>query len=279
MIVDSHAHFWTDPPTGKDVLHAERAPIEVDEFVRHMDAAGVDKLIQITRGVMGFDNSYSLYGAAKYPDRIRVLLRFDVHAPDMVGRLRAARDNTLVVGLRLMTIAPDEARNFDDEATLAPLWAECERIGMPVSLYAPERSREVAGIAERHPGLSLIVDHVGMRVFNVHSDPPPSMADWPNLLALKRYPNVAIKVSGVVEAMVESGPFPKSVERMREIYDAVGPDRMVWGSNYPPVLQVCSYRAAIDFVRESCAFLSEDEKSRILGLNSLRILGLPWQQA
>jgi hypothetical protein len=46
-----------------------------------MDIAGVDKLIQLTRGLMGFDNSYSIEGATRFPNRIRVMGRFNAGAP------------------------------------------------------------------------------------------------------------------------------------------------------------------------------------------------------
>ena len=88
-------------------------------------------------------------------------------------------------------------------------------------------------IAARHPGLTLIVDHIGMRVFDIFKT-PPSEDDQPNLMALRRYPNVIIKVSSIPEALVESHPFPKSQLRLQKIYDHFAPDRMMWGSNYPP---------------------------------------------
>lgn len=274
MIIDSHAHYWKTPPSANPTFGAHHEPIEVDEFVRHMDQAGIDKVVQVTRGVMGFDNSYSLAGAARYPDRIRVLGRIDAGAPDLQQQLRGWLEQPFMVGIRLMTMFPSEAAWFED-GTIERFWPAAEREGIPISLYAPERSRLVARVAERHPELSLVVDHIGMRVFDIFDSPSPSMADWPNLMALSRYPNVTIKVSGIPEVMVERYPFRKSLERVREVYEQFGPERMMWGSNYPPTTLVCSYGEAKALI-DDCAFLSTKDKDTIRARTAARVFRLPW---
>ncbi len=241
-------------------------------MLAQMDAAGVDKLIQITRGVMGFDNAYSLEGAAGHPDRIRVLVRFDVAAPDLEGRLRALRGDPGVVGVRVMTIARDEAPRFED-GSVAALWRAAEELGLPISLYAPDRSGLVAEIAERHPALPIVVDHAGLRVFDIFGAPPP-LDDWPNLLALRRFPNVTIKVSALPEAAVDAPPFAKAQGLLRQVFETFGADRMMWGSNYPLTTQICSYRQAVEFI-ELCDFLGSEPKGKILAGTAATVFGLP----
>jgi L-fuconolactonase len=276
MIIDTHAHFWRQPPqTNTSGVAAHHAPIEVDEFVRHMDEAGVDKLLQITRSVMGFDNSYSLQGAAAYPDRIRVLGRINPRAPDLTAQLDGWLGQPGMVGIRLMAVNADEASCFDD-GTMSRFWPEAEKREIPISLYAPDRSRLVGEVADRHPGLSLIVDHIGMRVFDIFERPPP-MDDWPDLMALARHPNITIKVSGIPEAMVERHPFPKSQQRVQEIYDRFGADRMMWGSNYPPTTQICTYRQTVDLIASQCSFLTAADRQKILSATAAAKFRLPWQ--
>jgi predicted TIM-barrel fold metal-dependent hydrolase len=64
---------------------------------------------------------------------------------------------------------------------------------VPVSLAAAMFLPTVGKIAERHPGLKLIVDHMGV--------PRASRGEsayrfQPELLALAKYPNVAVKATG-----------------------------------------------------------------------------------
>lgn len=274
LVIDSHAHFWKDPPPGVR-FGAHHDPIHYDDFIKDMDAAGVDKLVQVTRGVMGFDNAYSIEGASKYPDRIRVLGRIDAGAPDVIQQLRGWLKQPYVVGIRLMTMWPTEAPWWDD-GTLEKFWPVAQEERIPISMYCPERSKMVGDIARRHPELPIVVDHVGLRVFNIFES-APGMEDWPNLMALKQFPNVTIKVTGLPEAMVERYPFPKSQERMKEIYEHFGPDRMMWGSNYPPTTVVCNYREAVDLVREGCPFINAADKQKILAGTAIKVFNLPWK--
>ena len=50
---------------------------------------------------------------------------------------------------------------------------------------------------------------------------------------------------------------------------------MLWGSNFPVVTHLCSYRQALDFIRLGCDFLGEADRAAILGGNARRILGMP----
>ena len=135
MIIDSHAHVWKEPPPGVR-FGAHHDPIHYHDFIKDMDAAGVDKLLQITRGVMGFDNAFSIEGASHYPDRIRVLGRIDAGAPDVIQQLRGWLKQPYVVGIRLMTMWPTEAPWWDD-GTLEKFWPVAEAEGIPISMYCP----------------------------------------------------------------------------------------------------------------------------------------------
>ena len=116
IIIDSHAHFWKEPPDRSLVFRDHQEPIGHEQFVKDMDIAGVDKLIQLTRGLMGFDNSYSIEGATRFPNRIRVMGRFNAAASDAVAQLRGWLEQPYVVGIRMMTTARDEAPLFENEA-------------------------------------------------------------------------------------------------------------------------------------------------------------------
>ena len=74
------------------------------------------------------------------------------------------------------------------------------------------------------------------------------------MIVLAGEPNVWMKVSYFPEAagFSEKYPFPWAKERFRELFERVGSQRMVWGSNYPPVLTACSYNQALAFVRDEC---------------------------
>lgn len=273
MVIDTHAHFWNYPAGSKFRHDPPQEPISAAQLLDRMDEAGVDKVVHITRSVMGFDNNYSLEGAAQFPERIRVMGRFDFSAPAWPERLRAWLQNPLMVGIRI-TVLPPEDRWFADDAQLDAFWSEAEKLEIPVAIYAPGRSAMVARIAKAHPGLRLIVDHLGIRVFDIFKS-PPTLEDWPQLMALKTCPNVTIKLSAIPEAMVEGPPFRRSRELILRLYERFGPARMMWGSNYPLITQVCSYQEALALV-QGCEFLSAGDREQILSRTAASVLRLPW---
>lgn len=273
MVIDSHAHFWKYPDGSTFRYKPVQHPLSVAGLVQRMDDAGVDKVVHVTRSVMGFDNDFSLEGAAQFPDRVRVMGRFDLEEGRWSERLRSWRDNPLMVGVRF-TVLPPEERWFADDVLLEPFWAEAEELGIPVAIYAPEGAAMLGRIAERHPGLRLIVDHLALRVFDIFNR-KPSLDSLPLLMALRKFPNVFIKLSAIPEATVEKGPFEQSRQVVRKIYDCFGPERLMWGSNFPVISQICGYKDSLDVVRD-CAFLSSKDREQILSRTAITVLDLPW---
>lgn len=282
QVIDTHAHYWEPPRPDRPYDTAELARVDVEDAVSAeqllgvLDDAGVEKVIQVTRSIMGYDNRYSLEGAARHPDRVRVFGRFDPAAPDMARRLETWLDQPYMTGIRLMLCFPPQDQWLLD-GTLEPFWAKAEELDIPVAVYAPYQARTLGDVARRYPGLRLLVDHLALRVHPVSDPVPPSpFLGWSDLLDLARVPNVFVKVSALPEATDERFPFPEAQQRLRQVYERFGPDRLLWGSNYPPTLRVCSYREAVDFIRTACDFLSPEDRAKILGGTAKRVLRLPW---
>jgi len=246
-------------------------PITVDEVVARAREAGIDRVVQVTPSPLGSDNRYSFEGQARRPDAVGgVIGRFDPFAPDLRERLRGFRAQPGAVGVRF-TLHHDWAADWLDAGTLEPLFTAAQDLGVPVFLYAPDQAAQLARVARDHPGLRLVVDHTALR-----HGPGRGIADnfarWQEVIALARLPNVWMKVSYFPEAAAQSEawPYPTALQRFRELYEAVGAARMVWGSNFPVVEHLCSYRQAVDFVREACDFLTPQDRAAILGGNFVR---------
>jgi len=97
-----------------------------------------------------------------------------------------------MLGLRFYFTQPHE-QSWPTDGTLDWLWPAAERAGLPVALAAASFLPVVGQIAERHPGLRLIVDHMGVPRA---SKGEASYRNLPQLLALAKYPNVAVKATG-----------------------------------------------------------------------------------
>lgn len=272
-VIDTHVHYWEPAsaerpydPNGMNL----GGHLLVEQLLKDMEAAGVDKIIQVTPSSLGFDNRYALEGAARHPDRIRVFGRFDPSLPDLPGRLRAYIAQPYMIGVRFTLFGPHGT--WLEDGTLEPFWTEAEKLDIPVAVYAAYQPKALAEVGRRHPGLRLLIDHFTLR----HSNRRPVFEHWPDVLAMADVPNIYVKASYLPEGTSESYPFPKAQEYLKQAHDRFGPDRMLWGSNYPPTLRVCSYQESLDFIRVAADFIPPADREKILGGTALKVLRLPW---
>lgn len=280
-IVDTHLHYWRWPDDAEARATAEAearqssAPVEEElpyaEVAATVRTAGVEHAIQVTRTLSGYDNAYSVEGAAEYPDTFRVCGRFDPIGPDLPGRLRAFMSEPTMVAIRLFWYSAGEA--WLGDGSMDAFWHEAESLDVPLCVYAPRNVAPLHDVALRFPGLRLIVDHAGADLFS----PLGHRFDhWQDVRRLAGLGNVYVKVSALPEATGQRFPFPAAQDRIRELYELVGPDRLMWGSNYPLTTRVCTYAEAVDLIRLGCDFLTVEDRAKLLGATASKVFGLPW---
>ena len=108
-------------------------------------------------------------------------------------------------------------------------------------MMAWNRLGQVGGLAERHPETQLVVDHLGLNQPFEPPAPPEPFADLPQLLALARHPNVAVKVSGACTLSHRPFPFDDLWEPLGRIFDAFGFERCLWGTDWTRATALVSY--------------------------------------
>lgn len=240
-----------------------------DEMIAAMDRAGVARAIIVPPSWEGDRNDVAVAAAAKYPDRFRVMGRFPVETPAEAHRLRSWREQTGMVGVRL-TLHRGPWLDAFDAGAVDWFWGAAERARLPVMVYAPGRVRALGGVAERHRGLRLIVDHLAIPV---EARGNAAFAGLEDILALAAHPNIAVKVSALPCHSRERYPFVDLHEPVRRVYDAFGPSRMLFGSDYSRL--PCSYEDAIRLFTEALEFLTPSDRAQIMGDAATRWLELP----
>jgi uncharacterized protein YhfF len=115
----------------------------------------------------------------------------------------------------------------------------------------------------RHPGLRLTIDHLGGLGGNTTLKDDAAMTHIPELLALARHPNVAVKATGAPG--YSSGPYPfRSMHTyLRQIFDAFGPERMFWGTDITKM--PCSWRQCITTFTEELPWLRGPDLEQVMG--------------
>jgi L-fuconolactonase len=267
LIVDSQVHIWSAHtpdrpwPAADPNLPAahKRQPITVHELVREMDAAGVDRAVLISPVFEGARNDVVVAAAHAHPDRFVVMGRFDPDAADARATVEAWRDEPAIRGVRFTFHRPHQ-RPLLTEGRLDWLWAHAERAGLPAMLLVPHHDLHyIAHLAERHPALKISLDHFGL----TEGRDDAAFAEFDKLLALARYPNIAVKASCLPLYTTDRYPFRRLHPHVRRAYDAFGPRRMFWGSDLSRL--PCSYREGVTMFTEEMPWLPARDLEFIMG--------------
>jgi predicted TIM-barrel fold metal-dependent hydrolase len=200
LIVDGQIHLWEK---GTPSPQHRQTPYSAEQAIADMDAAGVDRALVHPVLWDPDSNELALAAVQKYPGRFAIMGWFyldDPKGPDLVAHWK---ERPGMLGLRFY-FNDRHKREWMTDGSMDWLWPAAEKAGVPVALAAALFLPTVGQIAERHPGLKLIVDHMAV--------PPGSSGAstyrfQPELLALAKYPNVAVKVTGQPGYAEDAYPF------------------------------------------------------------------------
>ena len=275
IIIDSQVHIWgaNTPerpwPAGRENQAQRPVPLGAAELLGAMDAAGVDRVVIVPPSWEGDRNDLALDAARKYPNRFALMGRFPVETPSEGARLPTWRRQPGMLGVRL-TLHRHPWKAWFENGAIDWFWSAAERAGLPVMVYVPGLVKQLDAVAGRHPGLRLVVDHLALPI---RERDDAAFAALDEVLALARYPTVAVKPSALPCYTKESYPFPGLHRHIRRVYDAFGPRRMLWGTDYSRLPY--PYGQAITLFTEALDFLTAEDKEWIMGRAAAEWLGWP----
>jgi predicted TIM-barrel fold metal-dependent hydrolase len=143
---------------------------------------------------------------------------------------------------------------------------------LPVMFLAPGQSPAFGGIAERHPGLNLIIDHMNLSVDIAKAHKVGEAIE--QTVALARYPNVSCKMSSSPTYSLEPYPFADMKPHLKRVFEAFGPQRSYWGTDITHSFAKATYKQRITHFTETLDFLSEEDKDWVMGRAIEKRLGL-----
>ncbi|WP_037972737.1 amidohydrolase family protein [Streptomyces sp. NRRL WC-3742] len=279
MRVDAHHHLWDLTRRPQTWLDApELAPVRQDfgpaDLAPHARAAGIDRTVLVQVLPDADETGEFLALAAAEPLIAGVVGWTDLTAPgiaDTLAELRRGPGGDRLVGIRhLVQGEPDPAwlarpdvrrglRAVGDAGLCYDL------------LVRPHQLPAAIDTVRALPGQPFVLDHL--------AKPPIARGElepWAALLCeLAREPNVVCKLSGMV---TEAAPDGWSVADLRPyadtVLDAFGPDRVMFGSDWPVCLVAASYEQVISTTEELTDSLESCERSHVFGGTAARTYGL-----
>jgi predicted TIM-barrel fold metal-dependent hydrolase len=261
QIVDAQIHLWgTGLPSN--LSHRQVTSFTPAEAIALMDEASVDAAVIHPPGSDPNSTDMAFAAVRDYPGRFAIMGSLPLDRPESRGAIAGWRGRPGMLVLRY-TFLHGPAAKWLADGTIDWLWAEAEKSGVPIAALATDSLAELGRIAERHPGLRLTIDHLGGRGGLTTLKDDAAMTHIPALLALARFPNVAVKATGAPGYSSQAYPFPVMQLYLHQIYDAFGPNRMFWGTDITKM--PCSWRQCVTMFTEELPWLSQQDKALVMG--------------
>jgi predicted TIM-barrel fold metal-dependent hydrolase len=277
-VVDAQVH---DPSPARPWPYGEesRVALVCELVLAAMDVVGVQHAVIAPRHDLAFAEA----GPRRHPDRLSRVVMVDHLAPDVDEAVARAMAEPGVVALRAAVVDYAGDRGAEDLRAGAydALFSAAERHDAPLFLLAPGHPEALGPVARAHPGLRMIVDHLGLRQYpplSMDADPWEKLA---GLLSLAEFDNVYVKVCGA--GLLSGEPYPHADvwPRLHEVLAAFGVERCVWASDFTRLRMVPdtepwagTYAESLDLYRDSDQ-LSAAEKELLLGGSLRRLLAWP----
>jgi predicted TIM-barrel fold metal-dependent hydrolase len=257
QIIDAQVHIWgSGTPTPQ---HRQVPAFTADELVAEMDAAGVHGAVLHPPSWDAGSNELAIDAVQRYPDRFRTLGWFALDRPESRALVDTWKQRPGMLGLRWALTRPEQ-QSWHADGTMEWLWPAAERAGLPVATLAGRFLPTLRRIAEQHPNLKLIIDHLGL----VRSGKDAAaFANLDALLPLAKLPNVAIKATGAPGYATQAYPFRALHDGLQRIFDAYGPQRFFWGTDITRM--PCSYRQCVTMFTEELPWLKGRDLELVMG--------------
>lgn len=266
-IVDSHQHFWSlgtpwfDWPTPDlKPIYRDYAPADLRP---HIEAAGVSRTV-IVQAAPNREETDFILGLANETDFVAGVVGWiDLEQPAHLADLERFASNPKFRGVRPMIQSVPDV-DWMLRPTLQPSLAEVERRGLTFdALVKPPHLEALVAFVDRYPNLPVVVDHGAKPEIFRGQDGFDAWAG--KIAAVAERPHVFCKLSGL---LTEAGERTRP-EDLRpfvdHLIDIFGPQRLMWGSDWPVVELAAPYSDWLSQVRGFIARLSDSEQTLILG--------------
>jgi predicted TIM-barrel fold metal-dependent hydrolase len=264
-LVDAQVHLWkaesADWKWVPGMVPQMPEPFTIEKLVPLMDQAGVSRAVVVPPSWPGDRNDYALEAARRYPDRFGIMGRVALKNPQDAARLRSWREQPGMLGVRVTFLGA--AQSWLSDGTADWFWPAAEKANLPVMFLTDGRPGLLAGVAERHPQLTIIADHMGVGGTTVKEG---RVADAvAQTAALAKFPNVSVKLSAAPNYSAQPYPFADFTPHIQRLFEAFGPQRCHWGSDMTNGFDRATYPQRITHFTETLPFLSESDKDWIMG--------------
>jgi L-fuconolactonase len=246
--------FHRDAPYTPGISRLPDDPLEA--YLERMAEEHIDRAVLVQPGPYVDDHSLILDCLERESRRLKGTSLFNPENPDAPRKLEElVAGQPHIIATRFHATG---SKGSDLNGVASPrvhaLWERAGELGLIIELHiGPSYALDAAAAIRAHPEFTVLIDHLA----------EPHMGDaveYAHVLDLASFDNVYMKLSGLNHFSSDAPLYLEAWPFTRRVIDAFGPDRLVWGSGTPRI---------VDAHMEG---FSENERMKVKGDNLMRLL-------
>lgn len=274
MIIDSHQHFWKYSPEThawvSDEMSVLKKDFLPDQFIQIIDQQKISGTVAVQAEQSEKETDFLLSLATQFPFIKGVVGWVDLLNSNLESRLEYYKQNKVLKGFR--HIVQSEPKGFLKDQKFVDGVNKLAQFGFTYDLLIYHHQLgEALDFASKTPKVKIVLDHIAKPSIKTGQK-----THWElNLAALATFENISCKLSGMItEANWKDWTYEQLEPFIDEVFEAFGPDRIMYGSDWPVCLLAGDYEDQFSVVQKYISRLSESEKQKVLGENAKRFYNL-----
>lgn len=271
MRLDAHQHFWAVARGDYGWLTPDLGPIYrdflPDDLGPILQKWGIEGTILVQAAPTVSETRFMLKLAQETPFVKGVVGWVDFESDSAPALLDQLAQDPHLVGIRPM-IQDIADVDWMLNPQFAPVFDAIVRNDLVFdALTLPQHLNALHTLAQRHPTMRIVIDH-GSKPLIATGQIDGWAADMTALAGLE---NTSCKLSGLVTEAGETWQIEDLAPYVTHLLQAFGPDRLIWGSDWPVCTLAATYDAWMNATSQILAPLSEDERAAVMGENAARL--------
>lgn len=274
MKIDAHHHFWKFDPVRDAWIDDSMSILQKDflpsDFIAILEQNLIDGTVAVQADQSDGETEFLLNLGEEHDFIKGVVGWIDLQADDLDMQLEKYGPNVKLKGFR--HVAQSEPNDFLARSSIDKGIKELTKAGYTYDiLIFPQQLPAAIQLVKQNPNQLFVVDHMAKPLIK-----DQILSPWDKLIKeIAQYPNVYCKVSGLItEADWSEWKAPDLNYYLDIVFEAFGPERLMYGSDWPVCLLAGNYRQVVSTVKDYCSKLSADEKNMIFGQTAINFYKL-----
>ena len=274
MRIDAHQHFWHYDPVRDGWITEEMSVLKRDFLPHELDALldgnGMDGTVAVQADQSETETRFLLGLAEDHPNILGVVGWVDLRSPDLPERLESLARFRRLRGVR--HIAQAESDDFLARPEVISGIGRLRDFELTYDILVYPRQLPAAlTLVHALPDQPFVLDHMAKPLIGLGVREP-----WATQVReLASHPKVWCKISGLVTEADWGRWRPDDFRPYLDlVFDAFGPHRLMFGSDWPVCLLAAEYRQVVELIETYAEQLPAPERGALFGGNAASFYGL-----